>query len=162
MKHINFLKGIIIAKIGVESMKYQNPKATVDMVILEQNQSVVLVKRANPPYLNCWALPGGFVELGEKVEDAVLRESKEETGLEVEILKLVGVYSDPGRDPRGHTISIVYLCRKKNQGEPLRAGTDAKAAKIYSRTEIEQIQLAFDHKIILHDALKLADQENLW
>ena len=104
----------------------------------------------------------GFVELGERVEDAVLREVKEETGLKVKIIKLAGVYSDPKRDPRGHTISIAYLCKRDEQGNYLKGGDDAKAAKVFKREEIQKMQLAFDHNLIINDALKLADKENLW
>ncbi|NVM54411.1 MAG: NUDIX hydrolase [Candidatus Helarchaeota archaeon] len=143
-------------------VKYRGPKTTVDSIILEQNQSIVLIKRKNPPYQDYWALPGGFVELGEKVEDAVIRETKEETGLTIEILKLAGVYSDPKRDPRGHTISIAYLCKRQDHLDNLKGGDDAKDAKVYKRDEIEKLQIAFDHKIIIHDALKIADQDKLW
>ncbi|MFX1294392.1 MAG: NUDIX domain-containing protein [Promethearchaeota archaeon] len=141
-------------------MKYKSPKTTIDAIILDKNKSIVLIKRKIFPYQNYWALPGGFVKLGERVEDAVIRETQEETGLDIEILKLVGVYSDPDRDPRGHTITIAYLCR--NRGGTPKGGTDAKEAKVFSIDEIPNLQLAFDHNIILQDALKLADQEKLW
>ena len=143
-------------------MKYKSPKTTIDAIILEPNESIILVKRRNPPFQEYWALPGGFVDLGEKVEDAVIRESKEETGLDVEIIKLVGVYSDPDRDPRGHTISIVYLCRKRNPEDTPKGGDDAKEAKVFTREEIANMKLAFDHGIILRDALEIADQDKLW
>lgn len=143
-------------------MKYRNPKTTIDAIILEEPESIILIKRRNPPFKDEWALPGGFVELGERVEDAVIREAKEETGLAIEIIKLVGVYSDPNRDPRGHTISIAYLCKKKNKGDKPKAGSDAKEAKTVTRNEIAQLELAFDHNIIVQDALKIANQEKLW
>lgn len=143
-------------------MENKWPETAIDAVIIDENESVVLIKRRNPPYQNHWALPGGFVELGEKVEDAVLREAKEETGLQVRILKLVGVYSDPNRDPRGHVISITYLCKRTDPEATPHGGDDAKEAKVFNRKALENIQLAFDHKIIIQDALNLADQENLW
>jgi len=140
----------------------RRPRTTVDAVIIEPQKRVVLIKRKNPPFQGYWAIPGGFVELGEKVEDAVKREANEETGLNIEIIKLLGVYSDPNRDPRGHTISIVYLCKKKNPNEPPKGGSDAAEAKIFSREEAVNLQLAFDHNIILRDAFRLADEEQLW
>lgn len=143
-------------------MKYRGPKTAIDAIILESNESIVLITRGVPPYKGYWALPGGFVELGEEVEDAVKREIREETNLEIELIKLVGVYSDPQRDPRGHIISIAYLCRRKGKIESLKGGDDAKEAKVYQRQQIEKLELAFDHNIILRDALKIADQEKLW
>ena len=91
-------------------MKPQTPSLTVDTLILFENR-LVLVKRKNPPYQGKFALPGGFVEIGESTEKAAAREAFEETGLSVEIIKLVGVYSDPQRDPRGHTVSVCYLAK---------------------------------------------------
>lgn len=141
---------------------YRGPKTTVDAIILEPNESLVLVIRGNPPYQGQWALPGGFVELGEKVEDAVRREVKEETNLTVEIIKLSGVYSEPNRDPRGHTISIAYLCRRNNTSDILKGGSDAKEAKVFQREALKKLQLAFDHERIINEALEIADQEKLW
>ncbi len=143
-------------------MTYRGPKTTVDAIILEPNGSIILIKRGDPPYQDQWALPGGFVELGEKVEDAAKREVKEETNLRVEIIKLVGVYSDPERDPRGHTISIAYLCKRDNQGDALKGGSDANEAKVFQRNTLQKLELAFDHKTIISDALEIADQEKLW
>ena len=100
----------------------KNPLLTVDTVII-QNKSVVLVMRKNPPFKGSWALPGGFVEYGETVEMAAIRETKEETGLDIELDGIVGVYSDPQRDPRGHIISICFLGNKI--GGELVADTDA-------------------------------------
>ena len=93
-------------------MKYKSPKLTVDGILLKKGE-ILLIKRKNPPFKNSWALPGGFVEYGEKTEDAVLREFFEETGLKTTIKKLIGVYSDPDRDPRGHTVSIIYLIEEQ-------------------------------------------------
>ena len=143
-------------------MKYRGPKTAIDAVILEPNESIILITRKFPPYANHWALPGGFVELGEEVEDTVRREVREETNLNIEIIRVIGVYSDPERDPRGHVISIAYLCRRKNGVQSLKGGDDAKVAKVYQREQLEKLDLAFDHKIIIRDALKIADQEKLW
>lgn len=84
------------------------PLLTVDAVII-LNGKIVLVKRNNYPFKNEFALPGGFVEVGETTEAAAIRESFEETGLSIDLIKLIGVYSDPSRDPRGHTVSVCYL-----------------------------------------------------
>ena len=112
-------------------------------------KGIVLITRKNPPH--GMALPGGFVDIGESVEDALKREMKEETNLEVEIESLLGIYSDPKRDPRFHTASAVYICRAK--GEP-KAGDDAKQAYVYPLDEIPFEQLVFDHAEIIRDFLK--------
>src|SRR5512139_1202444 len=84
------------------------PLLTVDTVIVYDGK-LVLIRRKNPPFQGHFALPGGFVELGETVETAAVREAKEETGLDVELIRLLGVYSEPSRDPRGHTVSVIFL-----------------------------------------------------
>ena len=96
------------------------------------------------------------MEWGETVEDAVLREVKEETSLEVELVALVGVYSDPERDPRGHTVTICYLTRKKS-GE-LKADTDASNAQCFKKEDVLGLKLAFDHDTILRDAFRLLNE----
>ncbi len=126
---------------------------TVDAVILCEDESIALIKRKNDPYKGSWALPGGFVEWGETVESAVVREAKEETGLEIDVIKLVGVYSDPERDPRGHTVTVCYLTKKI--GGNLKADSDASSAQCFKKDEILKLKLAFDHDIILKDAIKL-------
>lgn len=107
-----------------------------------------MVQRKNEPFAGFWALPGGFVEAGESCEQAVVREVAEETGLSVEVISLFGVYSEPGRDPRGPTVSVVYLCRPSEE-EPT-GGDDAAAARFFA--DLGGIQLAFDHARILRDA----------
>ena len=129
-------------------MPYKSPKVTVDAVILEEGP-IVLVKRMNPPFKDMWALPGGFVEYGETVENAVVREAKEETSLEVKIVKLLGVYSDPKRDPRGPSVGVVFICMRK--GGQLKADSDAKDVKVFSVDNLPP--LAFDHLKIVTDAL---------
>ncbi|MDD3984908.1 MAG: NUDIX hydrolase [Methanobacterium sp.] len=130
----------------------KNPLLTVDIVIIH-NKSVILIKRKNPPYKGSWALPGGFVEYGETVESAAIRETKEETGLNIILEDIIGIYSDPKRDPRGHIIFICFL-GKKISGK-LIADTDAVDVKYFSINKISTINLAFDHKKILEDAFKL-------
>jgi 8-oxo-dGTP diphosphatase len=125
----------------------QRPVVAVD-VLIRKDDGYVFIKRKNEPYRGCWAIPGGLVEYGETVEQAAEREAKEETGLDVKLIRLVGVYSDPTRDPRGHCISIAYLAEVVS-GE-LRAATDAKKAKIFKRNPDN---LAFDHSKIFEDAI---------
>ncbi|MDD3246654.1 MAG: NUDIX hydrolase [Methanosarcina sp.] len=127
-------------------MKHNNPSLTVDAVILFKNK-LVLVKRKYPPYEGHFALPGGFVEIGESTEKAASREAFEETGLSVEILKLIGVYSDPERDPRRHTVSVCYLT--KGDGD-LKSGSDADAVELFELDSIPE--LAFDHNKMINDA----------
>ena len=127
-------------------MKHNTPSLTVDAVILFKNK-LVLVKRNYPPYEGDFALPGGFVEIGESTEKAASREAFEETGLSVEILKLIGVYSDPERDPRRHTVSVCYLA--KGDGD-LKSGSDADAVELFELDSIPE--LAFDHNKMINDA----------
>lgn len=122
------------------------PYLTVDIVI-EKEGGIVLVERKNDPYEGSWAIPGGFVERGETVEEAACREAMEETGLEVNLKGLVGVYSEPGRDPRGHTVSICYSADV--EGGYLRASTDAEDVKVFK--DVPWNKLAFDHDKILRD-----------
>jgi len=127
----------------------RGPSPTVDVVILLPGDRVVLVERGHPP--PGWALPGGFVEVGETLEAAAVREAREETGLEVDLVDLVGVYSDPRRDPRSHTTSTVYLGRA--DGDP-RGGDDAADARAFRWDELPA-PVAFDHAEILRDARRL-------
>ncbi len=127
--------------------KYRNPVPTVD-IIIEIDRGIVLIRRKNPPF--GWAIPGGVVDYGETVEHAALREAKEETSLDVEGLKLMGVYSDPDRDPRMHTISVVFTGRAT--GTPC-AHDDAAEAGVFTEQTIPS-PLAFDHDKILADYFK--------
>ena len=126
--------------------EYRNPTPTVDIIIHKDN-AIVLVKRRNPPY--GWALPGGFVDEGEWVENAAIREAKEETGLDVDLEALLYVYSDPKRDPRKHTMSTVFVATA--EGVP--AGSDdAEIAQYYSLDALPT-PICFDHQIIIEDYL---------
>jgi len=120
---------------------------TVDAIIPYRGK-IVLVRRRNDPFKGYYALPGGIVEYGESVEAALVREVKEETGLEVEVYKLVGVYSEPDRDPRGHYVSICFVAIPK--GGKLRAGSDAEDVALFGIDELPK--LAFDHERMIEDA----------
>ena len=122
---------------------HRNPVPTVD-IIIEINDRIVLIERRNPPYGG--ALPGGFVDYGESYEAAALREAREETGLEVTNLRQFKTYSEPGRDPRQHTASTVFI--GKACGSP-NAGDDAARAELFDRENLPR--LAFDHAEILAD-----------
>lgn len=129
-----------------------------DQEICNGKVCFVLIKRKNGPYKDFWALPGGFVEYGETVEAAASREAKEETGLEIDLKDLIGVYSDPKRDPRGHTVSIAFLAHKSSG--KLTADTDANDARYFSIHEILEIDLAFDHRQIIEEGLKIFNKYN--
>ncbi len=129
-------------------MAFKNPSLTTDAVII-QNKHVLLVKRKNDPFKGKWALPGGFVEYGETTENAVIREVLEETSLKTRIQRLVGVYSDPERDPRGHTITIVYQLDIIAGSE--KAGDDAAAVSFFPLQNLPE--LSFDHEKIINDAV---------
>ena len=129
----------------------KRPLITVDAVI-ERDEKILLIKRKNEPFEGVWALPGGFVEYGESTEDAVKREVKEETNLELSIKSLLGVYSKQGRDPRGHVISICYTGSAKGYEK---GGTDAADAAFFTTDEIKRLKIAFDHRDILNDYVVL-------
>lgn len=124
----------------------RNPFPTVDVIIFDPERGVLLIERKNPPH--GWALPGGFVDYGETVEHAAVREAKEETGLDVVLTGLLGVYSDPARDPRKHTMSVVFTAQSSNPGAA-EAGDDAGRAGFHRLDELPQ--LVFDHDKILKD-----------
>lgn len=130
------------------SGRYRNPVPTVDLIIRDDHGRVVLIRRRNPPH--GWALPGGFVEYGESLENAARREAREETSLEVVLDGQFHTYSRPDRDPRLHTITTVFLASISRGGE-LRAADDAAEAGFFSREHIAETRLAFDHAEILRD-----------
>ncbi|MBI5560831.1 MAG: NUDIX hydrolase [Deltaproteobacteria bacterium] len=124
----------------------KNPFPTVDVIIESGDNGVVLIERKNPPY--GWALPGGFVDTGETLEDAARREAREETGLDVRLRTQLHAYSGPQRDPRFHTITVVFAAEVSG-GAP-RAGDDAKGVKVFSEDKLPS-PMAFDHGEILRD-----------
>lgn len=126
------------------------PLLTVDCVAFDRQSRVLLIKRKYPPFQGAYALPGGFVDIGETVEAACRREMEEETAIVVDKLFLIGVYSDPDRDPRGHTVSVVYSTVLGNVN-PI-AGDDASAAEWQS--DWRNMGLAFDHAKILQQAYR--------
>ena len=121
---------------------------TVDAIITD-NGKIVLIQRQNAPFRGMWALPGGFVDENETVRHACIREAKEETGLIVAPLELIDVYSEPGRDPRGYVISVLFDCHML--GGELKAGDDAKNAKWFPLKQLPP--LAFDHGQMIEDYL---------
>jgi len=156
---------------GGPVVMYRNPAPTVDILIHEPGRGIVLIRRRNEP--PGWALPGGFIDYGESAEAAAVREAREETGLDVELTGLVGVYSDPDRDPRHHTLSVVYAARVRGGGvtpvagavagpspggaaspvvAPI-AGDDAADARFFAPDDLPQ-PMAFDHAKIIADWLR--------
>lgn len=126
----------------------RGPVLTVDVIIKYPDGSIVLIKRGKEPFRGSWALPGGIVEIGETVEQSAAREAKEETGITVTLRSLVGVFSEPGRDPRGHFVSIAYLADPV-EGSP-QASSDA--ADLIITKDFRELPLAFDHTKILQAA----------
>ena len=142
-----FNKGVLGYLEYVTTKLSGGPYVTVDAII-ELPEGIVIIQRSNPPF--GWALPGGFVDYGESLEDAVIREAKEETHLDLVDVRQFHTYSDPQRDPRFHTVGTVFIAKAK--GIP-KAGDDAAGLKVIKLSEIKNIDFAFDHKIILTDYL---------
>jgi ADP-ribose pyrophosphatase YjhB (NUDIX family) len=122
----------------------RNPFITVD-IIIEISRGIILIKRKNPPH--GWAIPGGFVDCGESLEDCARREAKEETGLDIKLRRQFHTYSNPARDPRHHTVSTIFIATAA--GIP-KAGDDAKEAVVFNRESLPE-DIAFDHRKILED-----------
>ncbi|MFX1418266.1 MAG: NUDIX domain-containing protein [Promethearchaeota archaeon] len=138
----------IYMKIQVKKVKVGH---AVDAVIEDSRGNIVLIKRKYPPYQGFFALPGGFIEKGEKPKQALLREVREETNLEIKILEKIGVFDEAGRDPRGNIHSIAYKCIIEDTSN-MRSGDDSKEVKLVSKAQLKDIELAFDHKKIIHKA----------
>ncbi len=133
---------------------YRNPFPTVDLILMDAaGEGVYLIERKNEPH--GWALPGGFVDYGESLEDAARREGEEETNLRIELLGQVGAYGNPGRDPRFHTITVVYAAVGKGEA---RAKDDARAIRFH-RWESLPDEMAFDHRGILDDYLRTGQKK---
>lgn len=137
---------------GEKTPMYRNPAPTVDVVIYSPERGIVLVERKNPPL--GWALPGGFVEYGESLEEAACREAAEETGLAVSLDGLIGVYSSPRRDPRQHTITTAFFATSLANKEP-DGGDDAAAAHFFPLDSLPP--LVFDHQRIIRDFIGIKD-----
>ena len=133
---------------------YRNPFLTVDIIIRVSGKKILLIERKNPPY--GWALPGGFVDYGESLETAARREAEEETGLELEDLKQFRAYSDPDRDPRFHTVTVVFTATGK--GNP-KAADDAKHLEVFPLDRLPS-PIAFDHARILEE-YRAAEESSL-
>ena len=136
---------------GTTVVRYRNPFPTVD-IIIRVNGGIVLIERKNPPY--GWALPGGFVDYGESLETAAIREAREEASLDVRLLSQLGAYSDPGRDPRHHTISVVFIAEA--DGMPV-AADDALSAEVFKYGNLPD-NMAFDHRKICMDYFSLLEK----
>jgi ADP-ribose pyrophosphatase YjhB (NUDIX family) len=134
-------------------IQYRNPLVTVD-IIIENGDGIVLIERQNFPY--GWALPGGFVDYGESLENAAKREAKEETSMNVNLVEQFHCYSDPDRDPRHHTVTTVYIAEA--EGIP-KGSDDAKKAQIFAKEKIPD-QLTFDHDKILEDYFRYKSGES--
>lgn len=142
-----FVCGSVLVWVGVFNEGRQTPRLVADVVIpADEEGEFVLIQRERGPFDEQWALPGGFVAAGETAEEAAVREVREETGLRVEPVRLLGVYSRPERDPRGHFISVVYLARPV--GGELMAGEDVVETR---RIDPQTVDLAFNHRQILND-----------
>jgi ADP-ribose pyrophosphatase YjhB (NUDIX family) len=137
--------------------KYKNPSPTVDIIIEIETEDgrkgIILIKRKNPP--SGWALPGGFVDYGESLEQAAVREAKEETSLDIQLQYQMHTYSDPKRDPRKHTISTVFVAQAA--GDPI-AQDDAQEIEVFSENQLN-FPLAFDHAKILEDYFQRKNQK---
>jgi len=140
---------------GAEFFEYRNPIPAVDIIIEVGDQGIVLIRRKNYPY--GWALPGGFVDYGESAETAAVREAREETSLHVTSIRQFRVYSDPERDHRQHTMSVVFTAR--GEGTP-RPGDDAEDLDIFTRNSLPE-PIAFDHEKILYDYFEVKAQSGL-
>ena len=129
---------------------------TVDIFIFNESNEFILIKRKNDPFKDHWALPGGFVDYGETTEHAAVREAKEETSIDVELIRQFHVYSDPERDPRRHTVSVVYLAR--GNFDDAKADDDAKDIGVYSFDDLADLDIAFDHDMILSEIKDYLDE----
>lgn len=140
-------------EIIMSEKKHRNPIPTIDAIIHNEKNQILFVKRPNDPFKNQLSLPGGFVKYGERIEDALRREVKEETSLNVEPFEILGVYSDPDRDPRGHLISTVFVCLVMDN---LKGKAEFGASEMcwIHLNEIDSNTFAFDHKMIIEDYLK--------
>jgi 8-oxo-dGTP diphosphatase len=136
----------------VKKSRPRTPLLTVDAWVRDRRGRLLLVRRGGPPFRGRWALPGGFCDVGETTRECCAREVEEETGVEVRVGRLLGVYSDPKRDPRGHTVSVLYEARPLKGAA--RGGDDAAEARWFTRRDVTKLDLAFDHGKIVREQLR--------
>jgi ADP-ribose pyrophosphatase YjhB (NUDIX family) len=149
---MNLMKdSFICPECGKTIFRYKNPFPTVD-IIIRVGKGIVLIERKNPPY--GWALPGGFVDYGESLETAAIREAKEETSLDVRLISQFRAYSEPDRDPRHHTVTVVFIADA--EGTP-KAADDAQSAKVFTAETLPET-MAFDHRRICAEYFSFMDQ----
>lgn len=141
-------------------MKERKPISVGVDIAIEKDGKIVLIRRGNEPFKNEFAFPGGYVEFDETVEDAAIREAKEETGLEVELIDIVGVYSGPDRDPRGSSVAVLFSA--KPSGGNLKSGGDAQDAKFFDLSETKKLKVSFDHDKMLGDYLKWREKRGTY
>jgi 8-oxo-dGTP diphosphatase len=139
----------------MKGRRYKNPTPTVDAII-QKNSQILLVKRKKDPFKGYLVLPGGFVNEGERVEDAAKREIKEETSLDIELMDILGVYSEPKRDPRGHIMSTVFIGKISESSDKIDAlaQDDAVAIEWLNLEEVDNTRFGFDHKKIISDYIR--------
>jgi 8-oxo-dGTP diphosphatase len=151
------ISAVLIATIGYYffiqfKIKHEKVIKAVDGVIIDDEKNVVLIRRRYPPYQGFYALPGGFIESGENEKMALIREIKEETNLEVKIIKQIGKYDDPERDPRGKIESKAFLCKITGKKDAIQTSKESKEVKFVNPNELQKLKLAFDHRKIIKDS----------
>lgn len=140
-------------------MEFFKPGVAADCIILDGDK-VLLVKRSYEPFKNKFEIPGGFMEEGETIEETCVREAKEETGLDVEPVELLGVYTKPSRDPRGQTVGVAFVCRAKNS--EVKISDEATDAQWFELEKIDTANLGFDHGRIIEDLKKWKTQKGTY
>jgi 8-oxo-dGTP diphosphatase len=135
-------------------------KYTVDAVIVDEKERIILIKRNFKPFLNAYALPGGFKELAEDAKEALVRETREETGIEIQFgeSEKIGTFNKPGRDPRGPVHTVAFLCKISNIEERIKGYSDPDRLELIKIADLDKYELAFDHKDIIKKALKMMNK----
>ena len=132
--------------------EFKYPALTADAIIIYKKDNLILIRRKNPPFKDKLALPGGFLDKGEIPEQACIREAKEETNLDIKLIRKIGIFSGKHRDPRGEVVSVAFLCEPKKKDQAPKAQDDAAGLEIVPFSEISSLEFAFDHKEILKKA----------
>lgn len=133
-------------------LKQEKVMKAVDAVIIDNEGNILLIKRRYPPFQDFYALPGGFIEHGEKEKDALKREVKEETNVSIKIIEKIGAYDSPGRDPRGEVHSTAFLCKILKSSDNIRSGSESKEVRLIPVDNLPNLKLAFDHRKIIKDS----------